>query len=186
MNRGRRRGGVGRGTYETVFLHARLLDPFRLLDRILPDDLHPVAVGIQGEGDAPHAAVRQFLLELIPSVFEPLAGRLDVVDADANVSEALARIAVAVGNFEGGVVLRAVVVRQLEDAFAVGPVVACGGGLGRVIGEEVQVEFVVRKGELVDLFEAEELVVFDCGLGRQSLLPKGGDGKVEDLMLWGP
>ncbi len=168
-----RRRRAGAGTYEAITLQVRLLDALRLGDGILADDLDPVAVRVQGEGDAAHAAVAQFLLELVAGVFEALAGGLDAVDADADVAEAFARVAVAVGDFEVGVGLGAVVVGQLEDAFAVGPVVVGGGGLRRVVGEEVEVEFVVRECELVDLFEAEEFVVFDW---REGLVAARGWG----------
>ena len=79
---------------------------------------------------------------------EALAGGLDVVDADADVAEAL-RLAVAVVGFVVGVVLGAVVVGQLDNAFAIRPVVAVGDGARTVVSEEVKVEFVVGEGELV-------------------------------------
>jgi hypothetical protein len=44
-------------------------------------------------------------------------------------------------------------------------VFACVGGGGAVVGEEVQVEFVVGEGEFVDLGETEEFVVVEGFLG---------------------
>jgi len=93
------------------------------------------------------------------------------------VAEAFARVGVAVGDFEVRVGLGAVVVGQLEDAFAVGPVLVGGGGLRRVVGEEVEVEFVVGEGELVDLFEAEEFVVFDWWEGLVAARDGRGGGR---------
>lgn len=136
----------------------RRLDTLRLLDGPLADDLDPVAVRIQREGDVPHAPVRELLLELVPGVFDPLARRLDVVDADARVAEAPVRLGVAVGHLVLRVRLGAVVVRELDDALAVSPVRAGGRCGRRVVGEEVQVELVLREGEVVDLLHAEELV----------------------------
>ena len=79
---------------------------------------------------------------------------MDVVHADTDMSESFARLAVTISNLEVIVVLRAIVMRQLEDAFAVRPMVIGRDGLRRVVGEEVEVEFVVWEGEFVDLFQA--------------------------------
>lgn len=81
------------------------------------------------------------------------------------MSEATVRLGVSVHNGVIGVVLGAVVVREFDDAVAVGPVLFAGEGVGPRVREEVEAEFVVGKVELVDLAEAEEFVKFywrDC------------------------
>lgn len=50
---------------------------------------------------------------------------------------------------------------EFEYATAVCPVVFRGDGGWGVVGEEVEVKFVVGEGQLVDFGEAEEFVVFD-------------------------
>lgn len=87
-----------------------------------------------------HPSILQPLLEFIPSIFQSLARGLDIVDADTGMSIALAVVLVTVAGLVVGVVLGAVVVGELDDAFAVGPVVGVGDGFGRVVGEEVEIE----------------------------------------------
>lgn len=81
------------------------------------------------------------------------------------MSKTFPMILVAIATLIVGVVLGAVVVRELDDAFAVGPVVRMTDGFGGIVGHEVEVEFVVRELELVDLLHAEELVELDGFLG---------------------
>lgn len=76
----------------------------------------------------------ELLLKLVSGIANAFTSGLDVVDADADVSEAFAVVFVAIGNLEVRVTLRAVVVGQLDEAFAVCPVVVVGDGLGRVYG----------------------------------------------------
>ncbi len=49
--------------------------------------------------------------------------------------------------------------------FPVRPMLASGGGFRTVVGEEVEVEFVIGVFHFVDLFEAEVLVEFHRCLG---------------------
>lgn len=149
------------GVVEAVGPRVRLRYALRLVDVIGSDDLYPVAVRVEREGDVPHAAVLEPLLEAVAGVSDALAGGLDVVDGDADVAEAAAGVAVAVGDGVGRVGLGAVVVGEFKDALAVGPVGAGGGGAGGVVGEEVEVEFGGRLGDVVDLGHAEVLVEFD-------------------------
>ena len=77
-------------------------------------------IGIENEGDVPHLAVRESLLEGYVELLESLTGLLDVVHHDGDVTETPARLGVAAGvALEGRVALRAVIVGELEDA--------CGG-----------------------------------------------------------
>ena len=57
---------------------------------------------------------------------------------------------------------------EFQDALARGPMLTTGEAFGGVVGEEVQVEFGVGVFDLVDLFHAEELVVFDCARYQMS------------------
>ena len=184
------------------------------MDGQIPNVHRSTYVGIKRKGDVVHAAILlesqhrarerdcwwntmlvvtthlELLLKLVSGIADAFTSGLDVVDTDANVPEAFAMVFVAIGDFEVGVALRAVVVGQLDDAFAVCPVVVVGDGLGRVYGvaepsayvycgtdeaaraafarticQEVQVELVVGKLKLVDDAHAQVLVELDAGLG---------------------
>ncbi len=74
------------------------------------------------------------------------------------MAEASAGLVVPVRDPEGRVVFRAVVVRELDEALSVGPVVTVGEGLWAVVCEEVQAEFAIREVKLVDPLETEQLV----------------------------
>lgn len=112
-----------------------------------------------------HSSVLQLLLELVPSVLQSLASCLDIVDGDTDVTKALSRVLVAVVRFVRVVILRAVVVRQLDDTLSVRPVIAVRGGFWRVIGQEVEIELVIREGKLVHLRHAQVFVELDRFLG---------------------
>jgi hypothetical protein len=109
-------GGIGGG------------DILGLFHGFLANDLDPVAIWIEGEGNTPHAPVGQFLLKLVAGVFNTLACGLDVIDADADMTEAFVGFFVAVINGIGIVRLGAVIVGEFENAFAVGPM--CAGRSG--------------------------------------------------------
>ena len=74
------------------------------------------------------------------------------------MTKTLARLGVAVGDLEAGIGLGAIVVSKLDDTFTIAPVSVGGYAVGRVICEEIQVEFIVWEFELLDLFHAKELV----------------------------
>lgn len=74
------------------------------------DDLHPVSVRILDERNALHAAIREFLLERIPRIFQSLARLLDVVDRNRQMTESTVGFCVAVDNTVVGIAFRAVVV----------------------------------------------------------------------------
>jgi len=65
------------GIYHSVRPRVCSCDAFGFLDRVLSDYLHPVAVRVECKGDGFHAAVCEFLLELVAGVFDSLAGGLD-------------------------------------------------------------------------------------------------------------
>lgn len=112
-----------------------------------------------------HPPILQPLLKLIPSILQPLTRRLNIIHTDTYMSKALAMVLIPITTLIVGIVLRTVVVRKLDDAFAVGPVIRVGDGFGTVVGHEVEVKFVVGKLEFVDLLHAEEFVEFDRGFG---------------------
>jgi hypothetical protein len=122
----------------------------------------------------PHPPVRELLLELVTGILDALAGRLDVVDADASVAEAPVRIAVAVVDLVIGVVLGAVVVRQLDKTLAIPDIVAMRRRLGRVVAQEVEVELGVRERELLEESHAEVFVELDRLLGILDADPEAG------------
>lgn len=67
----------------------------RLLQTLILNDLNPVVVWVEDKRDILHSPVREPLLPVHILVLEPLARRIEVVDADADVAESL-RLRVAV------------------------------------------------------------------------------------------
>lgn len=124
------------------------------------DKFNPVAVGILGEGNAPHTALCELLLERVASVFDSFTGSFDVVDGDGNVAEATVGLGVAVDDAVVWVALGAIVVGELQYAVAVSPVTVTLERRGTVVGEEVERELVLGEVQLLDLIEAQELVEF--------------------------
>ena len=120
-----------------------------------------ISVRIKRKSDISHSSIRQFLLELIPSIFDLLARGLDSIYADTNMAKAFARLRIAISNLEVFIILSAIIMRELQHALTSGPVRARLETAGRVVGQEVKIEFVVRVFDLVDLFHAQHLVVFD-------------------------
>ena len=92
------------------------------------------------------------------------------------MSEAF-RIAIPIGYLVVWIILRPVVMCQLDHALPIRPMIVMRGGVWTVIGEEVQVELYVRILNLVDEFEAQELVVFDCAkVWKEEWGLRGKDG----------
>lgn len=131
--------------FNVGFLHI-----FGLFDVILGNDLDPVLIGIQSKlqrqsvstlssgfftdthSDVMHPAVLQLLLKLISRVLQSLTRSLDVVHRDADMPETFSGLLVAIVWLVGSIILRAIVVSELNDALAISPVIAGGYGLGRV------------------------------------------------------
>lgn len=65
----------------------------------------------------PHPPVRQLLLERHPEFLEPIARGLHVGNRDGNVSKPAGILVAVVVSDEVGVVLSAVVMRQLDDTY---------------------------------------------------------------------
>lgn len=126
------------------------------------DDFHPVAIGILDESNIPHATIRELLLERVSRVLESLAGLLDVVDGDSQVTESAVRFCVAVDHAVVGVTFRAVVVSELDNTVAVRPVTVTLKRRGAVVCKEVEGEFVLGEVELLDLAEAEVFIELHC------------------------
>jgi hypothetical protein len=147
--------------YHEVCGKVGLLDVSCLLDGFLLDDLYPVTIGVKHKGNMAHAAVRKLLLEFVAGILEALAGRLDVVDADACVTKTAVRLLVAVVYGIFGVILRAIIVRKLDKALSVEGSVAMGQGLGAIIAEKVQIELGVRELKLLDHTHTKKLVKLD-------------------------
>ena len=106
--------------------------------------MYPVIIRIQGKGDFSHVPIGQLLLESIASIFDPLARGLDVVDADANMSKTLSGIGIAIGNFEAVISFRPVPMAKLEHALAIRPVSTWRGTFGGIVGQEIEVKFLLR------------------------------------------
>lgn len=155
------------GPYHPVRLRIRHLPLLRRIIRalrVLPlaNDFHPVPIRVQRERDVLHASVRELLLEPVPRVLDPLARGLDVVHGDAHVPEPAMRLRVAVVDLVVGVVLGAVVVRQLDEALPVERAVALRLRARPVVPQEVQVEFGIGELQLLEHAHAEEFVELDC------------------------
>lgn len=148
-------------TYHAICLNICRLHLRSLLNRLLANNLNPVAIRVQCKGNVVHAPICQLLLEFVASVLDTLARSLNVINADASVAEATVGLFVPIVDGVVGVILGAVVVRQLDDALAIGEVVSMGQSLGAVIGHEIEVELCFRVLELLNDFHAQELVEFD-------------------------
>ena len=74
---------------------------------ILGNDLHPVPIRVQCEGNTPHPSVAEFFLEFVTGIFKSFAGSLDIVDRDANMTKAFAGLTIAIGDFVVRIVLSA-------------------------------------------------------------------------------
>lgn len=74
-------------------------------------------IRIQNERDIPHLAIAWLLLECNPKLLEPLAGFLDIIDGNRDMSESFPRFRVAVGiALEVWIRLGSMVMGELEDA----------------------------------------------------------------------
>lgn len=82
--------------------------------------------------DVMHPAVLQLLLKLISRVLQSLTRSLDVVHRDADMPETFSGLLVAIVWLVGSIILRAIIVSELNDALAISPVIARGYRLGRV------------------------------------------------------
>jgi len=162
---------------ESISLDICRRHTFRLGSLALADNLNPVTIRVEREGNALHAPIGQAFLEFDAGVLEALAGGLDVVDANACVAKTLAGLGVAVGDFEVRVVLGAVVVCEFKDTLTAGPSFAGGDGFGAVVGEEIEVELGFGLLDLVDLLQAEEFVEFDAAFR----VLDSNHGMIEDI-----
>jgi hypothetical protein len=145
------------------------------LERALAYDLNPVSVWIQCEGNVPGSTIVQLLLKLVACVFYSLARSLDIVNADAGVTEALVGVTVSSGDCIVRVRLCAVVVCKLDEAFAVAAVIALRVSFRRVVTQEVEVKFSFRLLKFLDYRHSKKLVEFDKRKVSQQTLTTGND-----------
>lgn len=129
------------------------------------DDLHPVSVGILGEGNMAHATLGQFLLEGIAGIFNALAGSFDVVDGDGEMTKAPVWLGITINDAVVGIVLSAIVVSELHDGVAVSPVAITLERGRAVVGEKVVGKFPLGEVQFVDQVKAEELIKLHRSLG---------------------
>ncbi|KAI6769010.1 hypothetical protein HG531_010114 [Fusarium graminearum] len=129
-------------TNHGVSRHVSLLHVLGLLVVVSGDDLDPVTIRVKDESNVSHAAIGKLLLELVTSIFNSLAGGLDVVDRDTGVAKATMRILVTIVHLIFRVILSAVV------------------GIGRVVAKEVEIKLVIREFELLDKAHSQELIEF--------------------------
>lgn len=134
------------------------------------DELDPVSIGVLRERNVSHAAFGQLLLERVSGILDSLAGRLDVVHGDGNVSESTVRLGVSVHHAVVRVVLRAVVVGEFQDGVAVREVpVTTLQRVGAVVGEEVEGELGFGEVQMLDLVQSQKVVEFDCTTRKISM-----------------
>jgi len=149
----------------SVRVSVSLLDILSLLQRLLPDDLHPVAIRVKHKSNVLHPPISKLLLELVASIFKALTSCLKVVNRDTKVAEALVRLCVAICDLVVRVVFGAVVVCELHDTLAICPMVAVRNRLWAIVCEEVKIELGVRVWQLIDQLHAQELIKFQTALG---------------------
>lgn len=78
-----------------------------------------VPIGVQNKSNVFHLSIGESLLEGNSELLKALASFYDVVDGDGDVAKSFSRFRVSVGvAFEVGIILRAVIMGELEDAFA--------------------------------------------------------------------
>lgn len=82
-------------THHRVSADVRLSYVLGLLDWLLADNLHPVIIRVQDECNVAHPTVCQLLLEPVASVLDPLARRLDIINADTGMAETSVRLPVS-------------------------------------------------------------------------------------------
>lgn len=138
-------GGIGGGTNILV---------------VTADNLDPVSIGILDKRDVTHTALGKLLLEGVSGILQSLAGGLDVVHGNSNVSKTAVGFGVTVDHAVVRVILRAMVMGELQDAVAVREVTFTLERLGAVVGKEVEGELVLGEVDLVDLAETQVLVEF--------------------------
>lgn len=125
------------------------------------NDLHPVSIGVLGEGDMAHTSLGQFLLERIAGVLKALAGGFNVVYGDREVTKAAVGLGVAINHAVVGIILSAVVVSELQDSVTVRPVTVPLERGRAVVGKEVVGELPLGEVQLIDQTQAQELIEFD-------------------------
>jgi hypothetical protein len=129
-----------------------------------------------------HATIREFLLEFVSSFFQSLAGGLDIVlvlelatsnrvrpsttkfttyNTDAGVTKATVRLCIAVVDLVLRVVLRPIVVGELDESLSVGYMFPVGYRARAIVTQEVQVKLCLGKFCLLDDLHAQELVELD-------------------------
>src|SRR6201994_644504 len=108
-----------------------------------------------------HSSVCELLLEWVPSVLNTLARCLDVVYRNADMTKPTMRFCVSVYHFVVGIVFRAVVVSEFDNALSIGPVISMRQRLWRVVGQKIEIKFGIRILHRADHFHSEELVEFN-------------------------
>ena len=136
--------------YHLVRRNVRGRNISRLLDGVLGNNLDPITVRVERKGDMSHTTVSQLLLELVAGILKALAGSLDIVDADAKVAETAIRFLVAIVYGVVWVILRAMVVRELDKSLPIKRGVTMRVSLGTIVAEEVEIELGLGKLELFD------------------------------------
>mmetsp|Transcript_49908 Transcript_49908/g.82181 ORF Transcript_49908/g.82181 Transcript_49908/m.82181 type:complete len:452 (-) Transcript_49908:411-1766(-) len=138
-------------------------------------NLDPVAVRVQGEGQALHPPLVRALLEGDPGRLQLRRARVHVIARDRDVAEAVAvRVARVVR--EVLVVLRAPIVGEFQSDPRVRPQISVGLGgprlegiglgVGRQTGQEIEAELHVREVQPVQQREAQEVAVEGEGFHR--------------------
>lgn len=134
--------------------------------------LYPVTIRIQDESNVPHASVRKLLLELVASIFKALASGLEIIYRNTQVTKALVWLRVAIGDLVIWVILGAIIVRQLDDALPISPVVSMRHCFWAVVRKEVEIKFGVWIRKLVDECHAQELVELEGPFGILDANPR--------------
>ena len=148
-------------TYHAISRYISRAGVFRLLHRLLPDDLNPIPIRVQRKRNMPHLSILELLFEPVPSTCYPCACSLDIVHTDTHMAKPAKRLFVAIVDSKLGVRLCAVVVCKLDEAGAVKEASIGGSGGGRIVAKEVEVESGLGKLELFEQSHAEKFIKLD-------------------------
>lgn len=86
-------------------------------------------------------------------------------NADTGVSKSTVRLSIAIVDLVLGIVLSAIVVRELNETLAIPDDIAMGQSIWRVVSQEVQVKLGIGEFQLLNDGHAEMFIKLDGRLG---------------------
>ena len=92
-----------------------------LVHRVESDYLDPVAIRVERKCNVMHSSIAQFLLKLVASIFDTLTRSLNMVHADADMTEPFSRLRIAIGHLKIVVLFGPMIVGQFQHSLTIGP-----------------------------------------------------------------